>query len=498
VDIILLLFTAGTVLDGTLQIPKLQSIRKSLAALAILPTALASGALVMWWPNLFTALILIISLYRLFNDLRIVQARMHNTYLHQATLRTTLLLLGLQAIVGVAWLSWEAWRFDGSIVWIALTGLQVLVAGVLLASTLRRLRHTAWPRGVKRAPGAELPTLTVAIPARNETVDLQACLESLVACDYPKLEILVLDDCSQDRRTPEVIRSFANRGVRFLRGEDPKDTWLAKNQAYDQLAKAASGDYLLFCGVDVRFGTDSLRTIVDTLKARKRDMLCLLPWRNNTAKGFALTQSMRYWWELVPPRRLFQKPPVLSTCWVIAARALKQHGGFAACARTIVPEAYFARQLVRDDKYSFLRADASIGVESAKTAEEQQATAVRVRYPQLHRRPENVCLLTLSTAAFLVVPFVLAIGGSWLSIGVPARLLAIIACVLLTVTYECLILTTRTGTWWFGLIGQPVGTLYDIGLLHYSMWQYELAEIDWKGRNICVPAMHVVPHLPQF
>jgi hypothetical protein len=39
---------------------------------------------------------------------------------------------------------------------------------------------------------------------------------------------------------------------------------------------------------------------------------------------------------------------------------------------------------------------------------------------------------------------------------------------------------------------------YDMAILHYSMWQYEFSEVDWKGRNICVPAMHVIPHLPKL
>ena len=51
-----------------------------------------------------------------------------------------------------------------------------------------------------------------------------------IASDYPKLEIIVLDDCSQDR-TAEIIRNFAHDGVRFIQSEDNKDNWLDKNKA---------------------------------------------------------------------------------------------------------------------------------------------------------------------------------------------------------------------------------------------------------------------------
>jgi hypothetical protein len=43
----------------------------------------------------------------------------------------------------------------------------------------------------------------------------------------------------------------------------------------------------------------------------------------------------------------------------------------------------------------------------------------------------------------------------------------------------------------------PVAGVYDVGLLNYSMWQYEFNEVIWKSRNVCIPVMHVVPTLPK-
>jgi hypothetical protein len=229
---------------------------------------------------------------------------------------------------------------------------------------------------------------------------------------------------------------------------------------------------------------------------RKKQMLSILPRRKQEAYAqFSLVQAMRYWWELVPPRRTFSRPPVISSCWAISSQALKKAGGFAAVSRAIVPEAHFARVLVRTDEYSFLRSD-GLGVESNKTVSEQRATAIRMRYPQMHRRPEQVALATLWEATFLVMPFVLAVGGFWLPIGAVAHLTSAVASVLLIAAYEVAVLSTRVNSWWFGLVAQPFAALSDIALLQYSMWKYEFSEVDWKGRNVCVPAMHVVPNLP--
>jgi chlorobactene glucosyltransferase len=337
----------------------------------------------------------------------------------------------------------------------------------------------------------------VLIPARNETEDLEICLQQIIANDYPKLEILVLDDCSQLRRTSEIIRGYAHDGVRFIQGEEPSDTWLPKNQAYNRLAKEASGQYLLFCGVDVRFGPETIRQIMNRMLLQKKEMLSALPWRLDGA-GNALTQGLRYWWELVPPRRLFRRPPVLSTCWVISRKLLEDSGGFQAVARSITPEAHFARAAVARDAYSFVRASQASDIASVKGAADQRATMLRTRYPQLHRRPENVIVLTAVQLFFLVLPFVMTLFGYWLGVGWVAQLIALAAAIVLIATYQKLLLATRTGSWTRGLGGLPLATLYDIGMLHYSMWLYEFSTVDWKGRNICIPAMHVVPHLPKI
>jgi hypothetical protein len=30
------------------------------------------------------------------------------------------------------------------------------------------------------------------------------------------------------------------------------------------------------------------------------------------------------------------------------------------------------------------------------------------------------------------------------------------------------------------------------------MYKYEFREVIWKERNVCVPVMHVTPHLPKI
>jgi hypothetical protein len=474
-------------------------IRRSLAVIALVANAFSAGALLLWQFNAFTVLFLLIGLYRLVNLIRLAENRMHEKHLFHATRHTVVALLAMQAIIIGAWWAWDVWHEMGQMMWLATAGLQLSVALLLLLSVTRTLRRTRWPVRDKAYSNSELPTLTVAIPARNETEDLQQCLQSLIASDYPKLEIIVLDDCSQLKRTPEIIRDFAHDGVRFIQGLEPSEQWLPKNQAYQRLAQEASGQYMLFCGVDVRFTPQTLREVVSLLLDRDKAMVSLLPRRVHDAYGHqSLIQAMRYWWELVPPRRLFNRPPVLSSAWIIKTEALNKMGGFKAVARSIVPEAYFARELTKTDGYSFLQATHATGLSSTKRADEQLATAARTRYPQLHRRPEQVVLVVFLEFSFLVLPFMMAIAGFWVSIGALAQSIAAVTSILLIVAYQRVVLSTHVNNVAFSLVGHPLMVLTDIIVMHYSMWKYEFDEVDWKGRNVCVPVMHVVPRLPKI
>lgn len=444
-------------------------------------------------PSLGGYLLIFVNFFRIANYGRIMEGRLHETYLLYSARRTSfwLILDGLVCLLLI-----ELTPSLGSVL-ISLAIAQLLFGLVSLASTIRRLRHTA-PIKVSHVSDYQLPTLTVAIPARNESSDLEACLNSILASHYPKLEVLVLDDSSQ-RKTAEVIRQFAHDGVRFMPSDPIRPNWLPKNQAYQQLAQAASGDVILFCGVDVRFEPDSLRNLVEQMLAKHKQMLCIMPenYQHNGASEYSLIQPRRYAWELALPRRLFGRPPVLSSCWLINREALKNSGGFAAVTRMIVPEAYFARELIKHDAYRFMHSAAAARVISYKNGRSQLTTAIRTRYPQLHKRIEWVILVSLAEFGLAVLPPVLLAWSIWQSQSM--WLLTVLTAAVITqyVSYG-LVVRQSFGQLAVGTtLSLPLAALVDIGLLNYSMWKYEYSKLLWKGRDVTPTVMHTTPHLPK-
>jgi len=353
-----------------------------------------------------TLFLAVLACYRLFNIARVLKGRMHEQYLERSVSYTTIWLAGSQAIVLLLAFTWRQGHYSSHAVFGTLLVFQLVFILACLITIVTYIVRSRLSSNNAPASDKSLPTISVLIPARNESEDLAECITTLLASQYPKLEIIVLDDCSQSTRTPDIIKSFAHDGVRFIQGSEPRQHWLAKNQAYDSLAQAANGEYLLFCGVDARFAILTLRRLIAYILQQQLDMVCVMPQNIVRSGGPMLVQPMRYLWELALPRPRTTRPPVLSTCWVINRKVLQQLGGFAAVARMIVPEAHFAKQLAKDKKYNFVIGGALFGLTSLKSSYEQRQTAVRVAYPQLHRRPEIVALVSLSMVAWLGIPMV--------------------------------------------------------------------------------------------
>lgn len=492
----LLLLTAVIFVELALYLIRpLWHVRKFVAFIIILALSFMSGVLLASDVGILQVAVFILSIGRIFNMLRILEGRMHEGYLRRAALRTSLVLALVQLLflaaiqlglsVGYSWLLMPA-------VW----G-QLIVAGAIFIVTIINIRKTRHLPHIENYSDKELPTVSLLIPARNETRDLEDCLRSALASDYPKLEIIVLDDCSQDK-TSDVIRDFAHDGVRFIKGSPPHDRWLAKNQAYERLQEEASGELLLFAGVDVRFGVHSIRALVTTMMNRNKQMISVMPRRLNSTILASIVQPMRYWWELALPRRLLNRPPVLSTCWLISADALREHGSFAAVSHAIIPEIYFARELVKKaDGYSFVRSDEILDIQTVKSLSEQRETAVRTRYPQIRRRPENALFLIVTELIFLAGPFVLA-ALYFSNVVLFPVWITLLAALLLIATHVAIVTVSNPANVPIALFNFPLVVVTELVLSINSMIRYEFSVVDWKGRNVCIPVMHVIPKLPSI
>lgn len=106
---------------------------------------------------------------------------------------------------------------------------------------------------------AELPRVSLIIPAHNEEKVLTAKLENALALDYPddRLEILVASDGSSDR-TNDMASAATNRGVKLLAFAERR----GKASVLNDAVQSASGTILCLCDANVMFHPDALRHLV--------------------------------------------------------------------------------------------------------------------------------------------------------------------------------------------------------------------------------------------
>ena len=71
-----------------------------------------------------------------------------------------------------------------------------------------------------------LPPISVIVCTRDRPLSLERCLEALARLDYPDYEVVVVDNCSRDAATAQVV---ARSGFRYVREERPGLDW-ARNR----------------------------------------------------------------------------------------------------------------------------------------------------------------------------------------------------------------------------------------------------------------------------
>ena len=165
------------------------------------------------------------------------------------------------------------------ICWILSSALFLYWLGILVKSA-RNVRSipTLADLPVPADP-SELPKLSVVVPARNEEAAIGACLTSLLAQDYQNIEIIVVNDRSEDRTgaIADEMAASAPEKITVLHLTECPEGWLGKCNALQQGANKATGDFILFADGDVIFSAGTLSRAVKFLSEEKADMLAVLP-----------------------------------------------------------------------------------------------------------------------------------------------------------------------------------------------------------------------------
>ena len=100
--------------------------------------------------------------------------------------------------------------------------------------------------------------ISVVIPTKNEQEDIAMTLERFLALDYDPKEVIVVDDSTD--RTPAIVSSFANRGVRLLHRDRNANGCCGARSAGMKIAR---GEIVVLANADARPRSDFLRRVME-------------------------------------------------------------------------------------------------------------------------------------------------------------------------------------------------------------------------------------------
>ncbi|ELK44588.1 glycosyltransferase family 2 protein [Halobacillus sp. BAB-2008] len=205
----------------------------------------------------------------------------------------------------------------------------------------------------KRQGDASRHSVSLLVPLRNEAANVKGLTESLKRLTYDNLEVILLDDHSDDD-TYDLLVSCTGNDTRFriIQGNDLPEGWNGKVHACHQLSEQASGDYLLFLDADARVAPDVIERTMATMEKHGAAMVSGFPRYPN----FHFLSHM-----LVPLQHMIvllhlplfvanrtTKPMFTAACGIflmVEKQAYQAIGGHQSVKGSLVEDVHIAREI---------------------------------------------------------------------------------------------------------------------------------------------------------
>jgi chlorobactene glucosyltransferase len=172
----------------------------------------------------------------------------------------------------------------------------------LLGIVLVNLRVLPKIKGHAPVEATSPPKVAILVPARNEAAQIEACLRSLLAQDYPNFEVWLYDDGSTDDTSRIAMRLAATDGrLRVVMGDmEPPPGWLGKAHAchrlYEAMRAQSRPDYLLFTDADVQLSPGAVSHAIAAARAQGAGLLSIFPRQMTISWAERLAVPMLLHW----------------------------------------------------------------------------------------------------------------------------------------------------------------------------------------------------------
>jgi hypothetical protein len=139
------------------------------------------------------------------------------------------------------------------------------------------VRTIPWLRDAAALDDEKCGAVSILFAGRDEADKLPGALETMLALDYPRYEVIAVDDRSADA-TGAILASAAkqDRRLKPVRVDSLPPGWLGKPHALLRAYEQSCGEWLVFTDADVHFRPYVLRRVIALAEKMKWDHLTLL------------------------------------------------------------------------------------------------------------------------------------------------------------------------------------------------------------------------------
>ncbi len=130
-------------------------------------------------------------------------------------------------------------------------------------------------------PPPEAPLVSIIVAARNEERRIHEAINSILGLDYPNMEVIVVDDRSEDG-TGDILDRIAATSLvlKVIHIVELPSGWLGKNHALWIGSSMAEGDLFLFTDADIVMEPTVLSRAVRYMRKDHLDHLAVTPRMN--------------------------------------------------------------------------------------------------------------------------------------------------------------------------------------------------------------------------
>ena len=340
--------------------------------------------------------------------------------------------------------------------------------------------------------------LSVLIPVRNEEPRIGVCLDAIKNQSYSSLEILILNDRSEDR-TKEIVQSHVatDSRIRMIQGSIPPEGWIGKNWACEQLFQQSTGDFLLFIDADTILATKTIAASMHQAQLTESDLLTVIPQRLTACAAerllFPLMDWMLFCWL---PIRLAHKranrflSATFGQFMLFKREAYNSIGGHRGISEEPLDDFSLGRKIKMFGlRWALYQGTETVTVAASSSNRETIRSVSRSLFPVLNYSFSVFILLSFAFSAVGFLPLI-TLGNGFILHNQASHRMIISTCSLGLIVVSWYIVCKKFHHSLLLPLVHPLSTFFMLMVGYHSLISYVFQLTHWKGRNISHRRVH--------